>query len=115
MLKLKLWQIETVVLMKVLEQDESTRCNILYNNDDLEIVSAYTPQLDQKCIYVRGCAKENDDNVSVFHCNSVQQAEAYISKIQRAVYEYNMLQHGYNMQQRREKSSNSDVNVYIAQ
>lgn len=108
MLKLKIWQIENIVLMKVLEQDESTRNKYkLYKNRDLEIVSAFMPQMYRNIIYVRGSAEEKDDIISVFYAHSIKDAEEYIAKVQRAVHEYN------TQQEQKEKNNDDVVKVYI--
>ena len=109
MLKLKLWQIENIVLMKVLEQDIDIRGKgLLYDNNVMRIHSTDAPDLQVNDIYVRGVEDSVDDLVVVYESYSVQGAGEYIAKVKEVVHEYNMQQQG-------KWDNDDDVKVYIAE
>ena len=91
MLKLKCWRIENVVLMKVLEQDENFRTNIMWIDKEtgMEIRSVYQPKLFDDIIYIQGEKEEKDNDVVAFECSSQENALDLLKKISIAVKNFN--------------------------
>ncbi len=117
MLKLKLWQIENVVLMKVLEQDEKTKDNgTLYAVDDFVLRSCFYPELNNKSVNVRGKWFGTDNAIAVRECVSAATAEEYIAKVKAVVRGYNTRRKISNETADEDiKVYDEDVKVYIVE
>lgn len=111
-LKLKLWQIDNVVLMKVLEQDESTRGSItLLKCGAYEIVSADSPMLGKCTIYVRGRNRKRDHQIACLSLNTTSEATGYIQDVKNLVRDYN----NSNDIDKANKSADEEVKIFIAE
>jgi flagellar assembly factor FliW len=90
-LKLKLWRIENVILMKVLQQDESTRDRDFgfSASNGMSIFSDYCPDIDTDGIYINGENRNKDNIMSVCECETDIEAIATINNILLLVKEYN--------------------------
>jgi hypothetical protein len=82
-LKIKLWRIENVVLMKVLEQDESWK-GILFWNEEIEIRINDDSELCEDVIFI---AKDN--KVASIDLEEIEQAKTYYAKVKKVVQDYN--------------------------
>lgn len=84
-LKVRLWRIENVVLMKVLEQDESLRgADYIYGNSDIEIYGAEELSIDLGSIYLG--MTNGFDYIAV---GTITEAKIYYNKIKKVVQDYN--------------------------
>jgi hypothetical protein len=110
-LKLKLWQIENIVLIKVIEQDESLRdVGTFYENNDMSIISEVEPQLEYKELYIRGNDKANDNIIVKIDFDTTDETKDYINKVLKVVKEYNQSLDGI-----KPDNTSNDVSVYIAE
>lgn len=91
MLKIKFWRIENVLLMQVLEQgNEIKRENFKFcASNGIKVMSLCRPELIPDIIYVRGRAKEYDDNIVSRECINAGEAGAMLARYIEAVKEYN--------------------------
>lgn len=92
-LRIKFWQIENVVLMKVLDQDESLRDEgELFKSDslDMAILSNGYPAITWGRIFIRGNIKGKDNIVCSNTFNSIEDATVYIEKCQELIRDYNI-------------------------
>ena len=89
-LKIKFWQIENVVAMKVLDQDKKLRNKgEVFNNLEMTICSNDYPAMTFENIFIRGKVKERDDEVSCTSFSSIKNATTYIEKCQELISDYN--------------------------
>ena len=87
MLKLKFYQVENVVLMKVLEQDD---VDVYFNYDDFILQSMDYPEIyDENKIYLQGSDEDNNNKMSCYDFETNEKAENFINKAMLAVKEYN--------------------------
>ena len=88
MLRLKFYQIENVVLMKVLEQDNKE--NLYFQYDNLLLQSLDCPAIDdENHIYLQGSDEDSNNKMSCYDFETNEQAENFINKASKAVKEYN--------------------------
>lgn len=95
MLKLRLYRIDEIIIIKILEQSEDLRRHVcLYIDADIEVKSADHPDLiksDGKyTLYLRGTDKTYDKRTIGYRCNNIEEAQELIKIIQRAVSEINI-------------------------
>ena len=90
-LKLKLWRIKNIVLMEVLEQDESLRGKgEIFESYNCKILSVRNPHLTpDKEIYIRGTNTELDNRIAYYDFGSTNEAKSCIRKIIDTVRAYN--------------------------
>lgn len=89
-LKLKLWQAENVVLMKVLEQDEITRgIGLLFEYGGLQLRSTSRPTLYGDAVLINGNNTSWDNWISSTSFSTASRATEYIQKVLNLVREYN--------------------------
>ena len=90
-LKLKIYNIKNVVLMEVLQQDESLRGKgkICEASNGFEIKSNCCPSLFIKEIYIKGENEELDNILCCREFKTAKQAEEYVQKAKAAIEEYN--------------------------
>ena len=90
MLKLKFYQVENVVLMKVLEQDNKE--NLYFEYEDLLLHSMDYPTIfDENRIYLQGSDEDKNNKMSCYDFETNEEAEKIINKAMLAVKEYNRL------------------------
>ena len=91
MLKLKLWRVENVVFMKVLEQDEELRENLDFvAKNGVRIISRAVPGIyNDNEVYVKGWDGKYDDRIVLNDYTSVDDAKDKIKLICDAVKEFN--------------------------
>ena len=87
MLKLKFYQIENVVLMRILEQPE--RMFEYRSSDNFLLASRAYPQMNSNEIFVRGTDKAYDNNLSSITFLTTEKAKDFIATAKKAVREYN--------------------------
>ena len=88
MLKLKFYQVENVVLMKVLEQDNKEDLYFAY--DDFILQSMDYPEIyNEDKIYLQGSDEDNNNKMSCYDFETSEKAENFINKAMAAVKEYN--------------------------
>lgn len=89
MLKLKFYQIENIVLMKVLEQSEKgfNYCG----ENGFTLRSSIVPDINiaEKIIYLRGTCEERDSLLTAVDFSTPKAALDFIAKAQELVAEYN--------------------------
>ena len=89
-LKLKLWQVGNVVLMKVLEQNEATRGRgTLFEYDGLKLSSISRPTLYDDTVLINGNDTSWDNRTSAAPFSTASEATEYIQKVLNLVREYN--------------------------
>ena len=90
-LRLKLWRIKNVVLMKVLEQDESLRGKgFIFETYDFKIWSVTNPCLTfDDTFYIRGTVSECDNNITCREFDCADKAQNYIQTVIDTVRAYN--------------------------
>ena len=91
-LKIKFWQIENLVVMKILDQDERLRGKeVIYEDSDLDmtIYSVKVPDMTSKSLFIRGERKEKDSMVCNATFNSTEDATDYVKKCQKLISNYN--------------------------
>lgn len=90
-LKIKIWNIENVVLMKVLQQDESLRNErfIFESKNDFCIQSYDEPDIFEDGIHIQGLYKYADNKIACHSFPSVEDAEEYVMRIKDMLKEYN--------------------------
>lgn len=91
-LRIKFWQVENVVIMKVLNQDEKLRNKgELFNNDNLEMIicSNDYPAMLSDGLFIRGNLKERDNLACNYTFSSTKAASLYIEKCQELISGYN--------------------------
>lgn len=88
MLKLKFYQIENVVLMKVLEQDNKE--DLYFEYEDLILLSMDYPAIDDgNRIYLQGSDEDQNNKMSCYDFETNEEAENFINKAMLAVKAYN--------------------------
>ena len=89
-LKLKLWQVENIALMKVLEQNEAIRGRgTLFEYDGLKLSSTSCPTLSGDTVLINGNDTSWDNWTSSTSFSTASRATEYIQKILNLVREYN--------------------------
>ena len=88
MLKLKFYQIENVVVMKVLEQDNKDDLFFKYGELTLRCID-YPAIEDDNTIYLQGNDDENNNKLSCYDFETNKKAEDFINKAMAAVKAYN--------------------------
>lgn len=90
-LKLKIFNIENVVLMKVLEQDESLigKGYIYKAKNGIDIASSDSPCIYETDIFINGDDIDFDNKLNGLRFKTTQEAIEYIRKVKEAVAEYN--------------------------
>ena len=87
MLKLKFYQVENVVLMKVLEQDD---VDVYFNYDNFILQSIDYPSIDDdNRIYLQGSDEDNNNKMSCYDFGTNEKAKHFINKASLAVKAYN--------------------------
>lgn len=105
MLKVKFWQIENIVLMRVLEQDEETReKGTLYEDEDIKIKSCKYPDIKEECLYIRGQLRNYDTNICCYGFDDCDDAQEYIEKATKAI-------HAYNIKTGKAKENTADIEI----
>lgn len=99
MIKLNLFRLGNLVIMKVLEQDEKYRCSYDYDDDDdlifftnsknFSLRSCDRPELCYDCIYIRGAIDKFDNNYNVIDFETENEAIKYIEEVNQLVKEFN--------------------------
>lgn len=120
MLKVKFWRIGTVVVAKVLEQDECLRCGPLdsrtlgelrYAGKNYKVKSVNHPQLLCDTLYVRGVHITDDDTYNTYNFLNEQDAKDYITAMNKIIHDINIenfLKKDFNV-------SDEEVEVTIAE
>ena len=91
-IRVKLWRIENVVLMKVLEIPEELRgTNLIFNspNTGMKIYSVGKPELKLNTIFLNGSNKEKDNNIVCCECQSNEEALGYYNRVINTIEEFN--------------------------
>lgn len=89
-LKIKLWRIENVVMMKVLEQDESLRGQgEIFNNNGTRIASEGNTALFNDAICINGRRIQEDGRICSKDFETIEEAQAYYNKVKKVVQDYN--------------------------
>ena len=93
MLKLKFWRMRNVIIMEVIEQDDSIKRGYFkYNaSNGVRIESWMHPNISTNEIQVRGEQKLMDFNLASFQYDSAEEAKEQLSKFQYAIQEYNSI------------------------
>lgn len=112
MLKIKLWRIENVILMKIFEQHEWIRTMFtpFIAKNNIRICSADYPELEYNCIHLRG-TPENDEMIAVYNCSNVSQAKEQIIKFKIALEEF--VEHCNSKNPKHEDYIISDIDTYM--
>ena len=109
MLKLKFYQIENVVLMRILEQPERNFSYVGQNGISLRSIILPDINPSEQIINLRGSNKKADNLLAVADFLTEEAALDFISKAQECVTEYN----GENFPQE-VKDENLIINEFIA-
>lgn len=91
-IRVKLWRIENVILMKVLEMPEELRgTNFVFNspNTGMKIYSVGKPELKLNTIFLNGSSKEKDNNIVCCECKSNEEALGYYNRVINTIEEFN--------------------------
>lgn len=91
-IRVKLWRIENIVLMKVLEMPEKLRgTNLVFNspNTGMKIYSVSNPELKLNTIFLKGNIKEKDNKIACCECKSDEEALDYYNRIINTIEEFN--------------------------
>ena len=97
MIKLNLFRLGNLVIMRVLEQDEKYRCTyddyveitIYTSSNNFKLLSCECPELDGNSIWLRG-ADNNSDNIYVaYDCGTENEAIKYVEEVNQLVKEFN--------------------------
>ena len=91
-LRIRFWQNENVVMLKILEQSESSREEgVLFRdpNFDMAICSVDFPSLEPQRILIRGRMKEKDNIINCLQFNSIENATIYIKKCKELIRSFN--------------------------
>ena len=116
MLKVKLWRIENVVVMKILEQgDEIKRgCGTFFEFKGFKLRSIHSPGLNLGVMLVRGSGKNSYYDYGAISCDFKTCAEAknYIDKATEAIRAYNQ---SLLSKEKEFKSTNEDIEIVIAE
>ena len=97
MIKLNIFNLGNLVIMKVLEQDEKYRCSyddydeelIFTSSSNFKLLSCNCPELDYDCIWIRGADSNFDNNYIAYDCNTENEAIKYIEEVNQLVKEFN--------------------------
>lgn len=107
-LKLKLWRIKNIVLMEVLEQDESLRGKgLIFEKKGFQIQSGTAPALCDCKIFIQGTDDKYDNDVIPYYFISMNSAKDYIKQITDIVKAYN---HSISTE-----PSADDIEIFIAE
>ena len=89
MLKIKLWRIENVILLKIFEQDFLIRNEFtpFISTNNIKICSADYPELEFNCIHLRGIP-ENDEMIATYSCSTADNAKRKIIDFKLALEEF---------------------------
>ena len=99
MLKVKFWRIGTVVVGKILEQDDSLRAGscdskkigeMHYSGTTYRVKSAGCPQINGDTLYVRGSYASNDDDYMFYDFRDRTIAERYITAMTKIIHDINI-------------------------
>ena len=78
------------IVYKVLQQDESLRCNCNFvASNGISVISQYYPKWDREAIYIRGSKKIDDEEVFNGMFETEELAENFRLKVLEAVEELN--------------------------
>ncbi len=91
-IRIKLWRIENVVLMKVLEMPEKLRgTDLIFTSPttSMEIWSVVEPELKLKDIYINGSDKDEDNKIVCCKYKSGEIALDYYNRIIKTIEEFN--------------------------
>ena len=91
-IRVKLWRIENVVLMKVLEMPEELRgTNLIFtsSNTGMGIYSVGRPDLKLNTIFLRGSNKEKDNKIVCYESESDEEALGYYNRVINTIEEFN--------------------------
>lgn len=91
-IRVKLWRIENIVLMKVLEMPEKLRgTNLVFNspNTGMKIYSVGKPELKLNTIFLKGSSKEKDNKIVCCECESDEEALGYYNRVINTIEEFN--------------------------
>lgn len=111
MLKIKLWRIENIILMKIFKQHELIRTLFtpFTATNNIRICSADYPELEYNCIHLRGIP-ENDEMIAVYHCVNASQAKEQILQFKIALEEF--VEHCNSKNPQNEDYIISDIETY---
>lgn len=99
MLKVKFWRIGTVVVAKVLEQDESLRAGShdvkvigskYYCDTTYDVRSASCPQITGDTLYLRGIEHSVDNKYACYSFPTEQEAKDYITVMNKIIHDINI-------------------------
>ena len=112
MLKIKLWRIENIILMKIFKQHELIRTMFtpFTAKNNIKICSADYPELEYNCIHLRG-TPENDEMIAVYHCANASQAKEQIIKFKIALEEF--IEYCTSQNPENEDYTISDIDTYM--
>ena len=112
MLKVKLWRIENIILLKIFEQDSliKTEFTPFTSTNNIRICSADYPELEYNCIHLRG-TPENDEMIAVYRCANASQAKEQILKFKIALEEF--VEHCNSKNPQNEDYTISDIDTYM--
>lgn len=105
-IRVKLWRIENVVLMKVLEMPEELRGNHLIFTSpttSMEIRSVDEPELTLKDIYINGSNKDEDNKIVCCEYKSDEMALDCYNRIIKTIEEFNNKNKNYDI----------DIDTYV--
>lgn len=91
-IRVKLWRIENIVLMKVLEMPEKLRGTDLIfisPTTSMGIRSVGKPELTLKNIYINGSNKDKDNKIICYEYESGEIALDYYNRIIKTIEEFN--------------------------
>lgn len=105
-IRVKLWRIENVVLMKVLEMPEELRgTNLIFTSltTSMEIWSVGEPELTLKDIYINGSNKDEDNKIVCCEYKSGEMALDCYNRIIKTIEEFNNKNKNYDI----------DIDTYV--
>ncbi len=94
-LRLKFWRNKKVVMMKVIQQDESLRgAGVIFYKEEEEdcmaIESAINPSLSSNTIYIRGEFETWDNEVACISLKTEKDAKDYLMRCIKTINSYNL-------------------------
>jgi hypothetical protein len=109
-LRVRFWQNENVVMMKILEQSESLREKGDFFRDpnfDMTICSVDFPSLESQGLLIRGRIKEKDNLINCIQLSSIENATVYIKKCKELIRSFNS-----SIEEREEKKEEIETWIF---
>ena len=109
-LKIRFWQNENVVMMKILEQSESLReKGDLFRDPNFDIIisSVDFPSLESQRLLIRGRIKEKDNLINCAQFSSIENATIYIKKCKELIRSFNS-----SMEEREERREEVETWIF---